>query len=74
MTRAVVVATFGTVIKLDPLFGTFVAKTVGYVCPPSVDNKIVTLEQETGATLVFATFQVTVSCVAPAHTIPVAEG
>ena len=71
---AVVVAMFGTEILSDPSFGTFDAKTVGKVNPPSVDNKMSTFAHATGATSEFATSHVTVSEVSPAHVIPVAEG
>ena len=46
---AVVVAKFGTVIVSDPSFGTFDAKVIGYVCPPSVESRMLTFAQATGA-------------------------
>ena len=64
----------GTVIALVPVFATFDAKTVGYVSPPSVDNKISTLAQLTAPVAVPASFQVTVSEVNPVHVIPAALG
>ena len=57
---AVVVATAGSVIISLPSLGVLFITVKGNVNPPSVDNKIFTLEQLTGEALVFATFQVIV--------------
>ena len=61
-------------MTLVPVFGIFDAKTVGYVNPPSVDNKISTFAQLTAPVAVPASFQVTVSAPAPVQIIPVALG
>ena len=74
ITLAVVEATLGTVTGCVPSFGTLLANTVGNVAPPSVDNKISTLAQATGARSVPDTSQVTVSVLLPAHAIPVFDG
>jgi hypothetical protein len=58
--RAVVVAILGTVTEAEPLFATLEATVLGKVLPPSVDTKILTLAQLTGAAVVLATFHVTV--------------
>ena len=57
---ASVVATLGAVTDCEPSLGTFEAKTVGKVSPPSVDRRISTSEHATGAALVPATLQLTV--------------
>mgnify|MGYP001174163872 CR=1 FL=1 len=60
-TLAVVVAgTAGKLTTSVPSFGVLADSTNGNVWPPSVDNKILTSEQLTGAVVVFATFQVMV--------------
>jgi hypothetical protein len=57
---AVVLAPIGMVTDSVPSFGVLANRTVGKVCPPSVDNEILTLAQLTGASVVLATSQVTV--------------
>ncbi len=64
---AVVLAPTGIVTACEPSFAVLAAKTVGKVCPPSVDNEILTFAQLTGAAVVFATFHVTVCVELPAH-------
>ena len=59
-TRLVEPGETGTVITSDPSFGVEATKTVGNVFPPSVDNKIFTLAQLTGAAVVLFTLHVTV--------------
>ena len=51
----------------EPLLGRAPATSVGNVSPPSVERRILTVAHEIGATLVFATLQVTVWVEAPAH-------
>src|SRR5690348_8280323 len=50
LTRASVVAVFGTVIWAEPLLGTLAASVVGNVFPPSVESRIATFAQFTGDT------------------------
>jgi len=57
---AVVLAPAGIVSDSDPSLGVLANKTVGKVCPPSVDNEILTLAQLTGGSVVLFTFQVIV--------------
>ena len=64
---AVEVVPTGIVTACDPSLGVVAAKTIGNVCPPSVDIDILTLAQLTGAAVVFATFHVTVCDEPPAH-------
>jgi hypothetical protein len=71
---AVVDALFGTVIVSDPSFGVFEINTTGHVKPPSVDNKIFTLAQLTGAKSDPLTVQVTVCVLPEAQVIPVVFG
>ena len=59
--RHVVLNDEGIVITSDPSLAVAAAKTVGNVFPPSVDNKIFTLAQLTGAAVVLFTLQVTVA-------------
>jgi hypothetical protein len=73
ITLAVVEGVFGTVIACVPSLGVF-ARTTVYVNPPSVEIKISTLAQLTGALVVLATFHVTFCVVAPVQVIPVALG
>ena len=72
--RAVVVGVFGTETNCEPSLGTLLASVTGYVAPPSVERRMSTFEQETGAISVFATSHVTVSFVSDVQTIPVADG
>ena len=60
LTRACVVATFGSVTACEPSFGVLAASTIGYVWPPSVESEIFTFAVLTGGGSVPATFQVTV--------------
>ncbi len=60
ITRQVVDGLLGTIISCEPSLATFVARVMGYVKPPSVESKISTLAQLTGAAAVPATSQVTV--------------
>src|SRR5215213_5524404 len=55
---------FGTVIFSVPSFGVLAASVMGKLFPPSVESRILTVAQLTGATLVEFTLQVTV-CVEP---------
>ena len=57
---AVVVGLFGTVMVSVPSFAVLVAMVTGHVNPPSVDKRIFTVAQFTGAPVVLATVQVTV--------------
>ena len=57
---AVVVLTPGSVTSCEPSFGVFASSIVGYVKPPSVESRMLTFAQLTGAAVVFATFHVTV--------------
>ena len=66
-TRAEEETLFGTVIDCDPSFGVFASRVIGKVNPPSVESRILTFAQFTGATLVLAIFQVTVWLVPMAH-------
>ena len=61
ITRPVVVVPTGTVMTAEPSLGVLSKSAVGYVNPPSVENRISTLAQLTGAAVVFATSQVMVS-------------
>jgi len=70
ITIAVVDETFGTVTPCEPSLGTFEASTIGNVIPPSVDNRMSTSEQATGAAFVPATLHETVSVESPAQEIP----
>ena len=58
--RAVVVAPTGIVIDSEPSLGVLANRIVGKVCPPSVDNEILTLAQLTGGSVVLFTSHVTV--------------
>ena len=51
----------GTLISSEPSLGVAAAKTTGKLFPPSVDNKMFTLAQFTGAPVVPFTLQVTVA-------------
>ena len=53
-------AVFGTVMTCVPSLGVFAAKTVGKVCPPSEEYKILTLAVFIPLAVVPATFHVTV--------------
>jgi hypothetical protein len=64
---AVVEGVFGITNVSVPSFGVLAAKTVGKVCPPSVDKEIFTLAQLTGAAVVLATAQVMVCEDPPTH-------
>ena len=57
--RQVVDGVFGAVIACVPSLGVFDNSTV-YVTPPSVEIRMSTFAQLTGALVVLATFQVTV--------------
>jgi hypothetical protein len=59
-TLAVVLAPTGIVAASDPSLGVLASKTVGKVCPPSVDSEILTLAQLTGGSVVLATVHVIV--------------
>jgi len=67
--RAVVLATFGTVIVWLPSFGVLADRMMGNVLPPFVDSDILTFAHETGAEAVFATFHVTVCDVPPVQVV-----
>src|SRR3954447_4810334 len=58
--RAVLVLIEGSVTWAVPLLGVLARSTVGKVFPPSVESRIETFAQFTGAAVVPATFQVTV--------------
>ena len=58
--RHVLLETDGTVMDSDQSFAVLASNTVGNVCPPSVDNDILTLAQLTGASAVPFTLHVTV--------------
>lgn len=57
---AVVEAPTGIVTASVPSLAVLASKTVGNVCPPSVDNEILTLAQLTGGSVVLATAHVIV--------------
>src|SRR6266850_1212374 len=57
--RAIEVEIFGKRTTAIPLFGTFVARTIGKVEPPSVESRMLTLAALIGGLLVPATSQVT---------------
>ena len=57
---AVVDAPTGMVTASDPSFAVLANKTAGKVCPPSVDNEILTFAQLTGGRVVLFTSHVTV--------------
>lgn len=59
-TRAVALAPTGIVTASVPSLTVLASKTVGKVCPPSVDNEILTLAQLTGGSVVLATAHVIV--------------
>ena len=65
LTRASSVMAKGAVNSATPILGTFDAKVIGYVKPPSVESRIFTEVHSTGARLVLATSQFTVT-VSPA--------
>ena len=54
-TLAVVVGPTGIVRISEPSLGVLANKTVGKVCPPSVDNEILTLAQLIGGSVVLFT-------------------
>jgi hypothetical protein len=58
--RAVVVGELGIITSSVPSFAVLATNVTGKVNPPSVDKRIFTFEQLTGALVVFATVQVTV--------------
>ena len=62
---ACVVAILGIVTFAEPVFAVDASNTFGKERPPSVDNKIFTFAQFTGALLVLATLQVIVGFVPP---------
>ena len=64
---AVVDGVLGIVTTSVPSFGVLATRTVGKVNPPSVDNRIFTLAQFTGAAVVLATAHVTVCDEPPSH-------
>ena len=68
-----VTASEGTVMLCVPSFGVL-ASNVVKVFPPSIESKILTLAQLTGAVLVEFTFQVTVCVLLLAQVMPVAFG
>ena len=57
-TLAVVVGVAGIVTISEPSLGVLSDKTVGKVCPPSVDNEILTLAQLIGGAVVLFTSHV----------------
>jgi hypothetical protein len=59
-TLAVVVGAMGIVTVSEPSLGVLADKTVGKVCPPSIDNEILTLAQLIGGSVVLFTSQVIV--------------
>jgi hypothetical protein len=63
--RAVVVEAWGTVTASEPSLAVLAARTSGKVFPPSVESVIRTLAALTGAAVVLATLQVTVSGLPP---------
>src|SRR5215216_4937880 len=65
--RALVVGVFGTIIVCVPSLGVSASMVCGNVAPPSVESRIVTFGQLTGAWVVLATFHVTVCWLPPAH-------
>lgn len=64
---AVVVGTFGIVTDCEPSLGVLLASVYGHVFPPSVDNRMFTLAQLTGAAVVLFTVQVMVCADNPGH-------
>lgn len=60
LTLAVALAPIGMVTCSVPSLGALATRTVGKVCPPSVDNEILTLAQLTGGSVVLFTSHVTV--------------
>jgi hypothetical protein len=66
-TLAVLLAPAGIVTNSDPSLGVLASKAVGNVCPPSVDNEILTFAVLTGGSVVLATSQVIVCVEPPAH-------
>ena len=64
---------FGSVTASEPSLRVEAAKTVGKVCPPSVDSEIFTFAVLIGAIFVFATFQVMVFELFPSHDVPAAS-
>src|SRR4051794_14070076 len=71
LTRAFVVATFGTVIASEPSFAVLAARTIGEVWPPSTESEIFTLAVLTGARFVLAGSHVTVRLEPAAHVVAV---
>src|SRR6476661_981833 len=65
MMRAVDEVMAGSVTMALPLLGTPLSSVVGYVKPPSVERRMFTVAQLTGAAVVPATFQVTVWAAPP---------
>ena len=65
--RADEVASLGTVMLCEPSLAVLSAKVWPKVVPPSVESKILTEEQLTGAAVVLATSQVTLCWLPPAH-------
>jgi len=59
-TLAVVVGNIGIVTISEPSLGVLDNKTVGKVCPPSMDNEILTLAQLIGGSVVLFTSHVIV--------------
>jgi hypothetical protein len=68
--RAAVVCRFGIATTRLPVFGTLAARTIGKLCPPSVDSEIRTFAALTGELVVFATFQVTLNAESGAIVMP----
>src|ERR1700749_2217079 len=60
LNRAAAAVTFGSTTRAEPVFGTALARTYGYVMPPAVDRLIFTGEARTGGWSVPATSHVTV--------------
>ena len=67
MIRAVEVVSDGITTEAEPVFGAPARSTVGKVFPPSVERRMLTEWQLTGAALVPATSQVTVWVLPEAH-------
>ena len=67
LTRAVVEFVLGIVTLCVPSLGVAAASVVGKVRPPSVESRMSTLAQLTGAAVVLATFHVTVCVLPPGH-------
>ena len=74
ITLAVFVEILGTLIIWEPLLETLAASNVLKFNPPSIESRILTFAQDTGALSVPDTSQVTVAEPLPGHVIPEADG